>query len=292
MAGSRSNLLVCLALTLAAQTTPVLAQSDCTVNYERVSEVQYSVHQLEALVIRGTHAGAAFSLVDDDGLLTLATLYSGWQVSGLTRRNLTEPVSVRRSDILLAQRAGQIGLAYYATLIDIYRAQPAAERSQNYDQDIAMMNTKMAAWAGLAGRLERISNQSGFSAGGVVELPARFMRDQIGTPILARIQVGAPNRWLSRYGNARATGDGRQVLCDPASPSALFGRLLCARSFSDDTWLGLLDCPDGPVFPHPVSTVPFCREDLIASGPNGEARVERVNCTRGLGGVSIASDAS
>jgi len=236
------------ALALAAGLAPARAAppAACKVGWSSVSRIVYGDESLSAVVYRGRYAGpadSAFTVMDDDGVLTLALLVSQWQSDGRAAANLTGPVRLRKAELELAEQAARIGTAYQASLL----------RSGGGDEtDRAEYEERQEIMRRLAAELRRLSARAG-TAG--VNVPAGFIRDRIGV-FLERFMPGAPNR-LEVYYVDPAAPTVANPFCDPKAPNALVGQLICGRNFATGAARPVAACPGGVVF-EDLSAAPVC----------------------------------
>ena len=202
----------------AARIMPVA----CTVSWASVSRITIGDDDLSALVFTGSYRGAGeadFTVMDDDGLLTLAILMNQWQLDGRFRTNLTAPVALRRTELELAQRAARIGTAYQASLL---RSGPDA----GLDQDPEEYEARQEFFRSLAAQLRGLIAKAGPNGATV---PAGFLRDRVGT-MLERMAPGAAKP-IKAYYIDPAKPDVFNPFCDPKAPNALVGQIPCSRSF-------------------------------------------------------------
>jgi hypothetical protein len=286
--------------------------SNCRINYSSISRITYSEHNLNALVVRGVHTipsqdvnrfslnpNTEFSVIDDDGFLTLSAIVSSWQEQGLASRNLNMPVTVPKKDVELALEAARIGVAYQTTLIGILNRTPAAQRQPDHQRNLDSANDRKVFMEKV---IRDLNAQIGSVASAAVNrnlvlLPRYFMRDgvQEGSSsvqnrgiagFLENFAPDAQNRILAQYGDSRMPSAGRQILCNPQATSELIGRAFCYRDFIDNERRDPNFCSSGITYGD-IATAPFCEErrDEVTQ------LIRRVNCRRGVSGDPITAPA-
>lgn len=235
---NRLGLVAVLALLSAAGAPVQAAPAACKVTWTSARHLEFGDQKLSTTVYQGRYEGPAtaeFTLMDDDGFLTLAILASQWQSDGRAQANLTAPVTLRKAELELAMRAARIGTAYQASLL--------RGDQTGLDQEPAEYEARQEFFRVLAADLRGLIARAG--PGGVI-VPAGFIRDRFGTT-LERLAPGSPRR-IHTYYIDPAKPDEAHPFCDPKAPNALVGQILCSRNFVTGAQRTGSACPGGVSF--------------------------------------------
>lgn len=250
---NRLGFLAVLALLTTASATVDAAPAACKVTWTSLSHLEIGDDKLSATVIRGSYEGpstADFTIMDDDGFLTLAILVNQWQSDGRAQANLTGPVTLRKAELELALRAARIGTAYQASLL--------RGAGEGLEEDPSEYEGRQEALRLLSADLRGLIAKAG---AGSVSVRTGFIRDRLAV-MLERLAPGAAKPIRAYYIDP-AKPDEAHPFCDPKAPNALVGQILCSRNFLTGAQRSTSACPGGVTFTD-LAALPFSEPEPAA----------------------------
>lgn len=237
---------------LARRRRPSEPDSDCSVQFQHLTKYAYSTSTADYTAIRltgtyrmGKNAGK-FSIIDDDGLVTMAALASRWQSLGQLNGNTDTGTRIARADFELMAEAGDMGGRYYRNLSKSFAARKQGESEDQYatrqrsfterwnylDKVSTYAKSKMSS-APQSAEIWLLMSDLGHS---VVTFLERFNNPQEKARY---VDIERPNQFFYLCNAGKA---------DPGMSNIVVGSLLCNREFLLHTRRDERVCAKGVLF--------------------------------------------
>lgn len=220
---------------LARRSRPTEPDSDCSVNIQHLTKYGYSSNGSGFLAIRATgtyrigNKVGKFSIIDDDGLFTLAAVVNRWQSQGLLNTDSQTEKLYPYSDFSLALEAADLGNRYYRNISPAYSLRRQGESQKDYQarQDQLADRWRYTKEVGQYARskIEAASPNTNFPAdiNQTAFTMATFL-ERFANPLSVAVytDLEQPGRLLRLCQPNDTT---------PGSSNLLLGTLMCSREF-------------------------------------------------------------